>query len=123
MTEATNPTNTKVQAAAGQIRPATAQGLVYKAFRRPYGGAGAPPVLELFASGFYVDAPWELFFSAVPGEPWTFVLNERVPGIVYFIVTYYAASYSTGVGRPGLPDKVTIVDAHGRHEVPVQPHG
>lgn len=123
MNEVTVPANTKLQAAAGQVRPATAQKLVYKAFKRPYGGADGAPVLELFASGFYTDAPWELFFSAVPGKPWTYVLNERVPTLVYFIVTYYAASYSSGVGLSGLPDKVTITDAYGQHEVHVQPHG
>ena len=123
MSNAATPANTKLQADAGQVRPATAQGLVYKAFKRPYGGAGGAPVLELFASGFYPDAPWELFFAAVAGKPWTYVLNERVPSIVYNIVTYYVACYSSGRGRPGLPDKVTITDAHGTHEVPVQTGG
>ena len=109
---------TTVQKNAATIRLCTAQGIVYKAFKRPYGG-GPAQVLDLFASCYYTDAPWEIFFVAVEGKPNTYQLMEKVPGIVYFLVTYYAASHSSGYGLPDLGNTVTIIDAHGSHQVPV----
>jgi hypothetical protein len=113
---------TSVQQNAATIRPCTAQGLVYKAFSRPYGG-GPASVLDLFASGYYTDAPWEIFFVGVEGQPNTFQLMEKVPGIVYFLMTYYAASHSSGYGLPDVGDTVTIIDAQGSHQVPVEAIG
>lgn len=103
-----------------QIRLATASGLEYKAYRRPYAGGDAP-VLMLFASGFYSDAPWEIFFQPVQGSQNRYRLLEKVPTIVYFIISYYAASYSSQVGLGDLKDTVIIEDAQGEHEVPVEP--
>jgi len=104
---------------AGTVQPCTAAGLDYRAFKRLYGG-GPAYVLDLFASGYYGDAPHEMFFAAVNGEPNRYRLMEKVPGVVYFIVSYYAASFSSQVGLPGLGDQVTIVDASGEHVVKVE---
>jgi hypothetical protein len=113
-------TQTKTQQNPATIRPCTAQGLVYRAYKRPYGG-GPSNVLDLFASGYYTDAPWEIFFVGVNGKPNTYQLMEKVPTIVYFLVTYYTASHSSGYGLPDLGDTVTIIDAHGEHKVKVEP--
>jgi hypothetical protein len=110
---------TALQQNPGIIRPCTAQGLVYKAYKRLYSG-GPSYVLNLFASGYYGDAPWEIFFTGVEGQAGTYNLMEKVPTIVYFIVTYYATSYSSGVGLPDLGDTVTIIDSYGSHTVPVE---
>jgi hypothetical protein len=110
---------TAIQQNPGIIRPCTAQGLIYKAYKRLYGG-GPAYVLNLFASGSYGDAPWEIFFTGVEGQANTYNLMEKVPTIVYFLVTYYAASYSSGVGLVELGDTVTIIDAYGSHQVPVE---
>jgi hypothetical protein len=113
---------TKMQSNPATIRPCTAQDLVYKAYKRPYTG-GSANVLNLFASGYYGDAPWEIFFVGVEGDSNTYKLMEKVPTIVYFIVTNYTASHSSGVGLPDLGDTVTIIDAYGEHKVPVEPIG
>ncbi|HET7468679.1 MAG TPA: hypothetical protein VFJ81_03355 [Gemmatimonadales bacterium] len=113
---------TTVQQNPATIRPCTAQGLVYRAYSRPYTG-GPSNVLNLFASGYYGDAPWEMFFIGVEGQPNTYKLMEKVPTIVYFLVTYYTASYSSGAGLVDLGGTVTIIDAQGEHQVTVEPIG
>jgi len=119
MSQTANTANTKVQDHPGIVRPCTAQGLVYRAFKRPYAG-GSAQVLSLFASGYYGDAPWTMFFTGVEGKPDTYRLMERVPTIVYFIVTYYTATYCSGVGLPEVGSTVTIIDAQGEHKIPVE---
>lgn len=106
---------------AGKTRLATADGLVYRAFARPYDGNSGARVLNLFASGEYPDGPWTMFFEATYGDANRYELKEHVPGIVYFLVNYVVASYSSGAGLPELGDHVTIVDAHGEHKVPIEP--
>lgn len=111
---------TAQQSDSEQIRLSTAQGLVYKAYSRPYGD-GPGQVLNLFASGYYGDAPWTMFFQPVSGQPNRYQLMEVVPRIVYFIVSYYTAAYSSQIGLTDLGDTVTIVDASGEHTVKVEP--
>jgi len=111
--------NTKLQPNPGSIRPCTAQGLIYRAYNRPYMG-GPAQALSLFASGYYGDAPWRMFFSAVEGQSNTYQLMEHVPSVVYFIVTFYTATYCSGVGLSDPVDTVTIVDAYGEHTVQVE---
>jgi hypothetical protein len=113
---------TALQQNPATIRPCTAQGLVYRAYKRPY-GSGPANVLNLFASGYYTDAPWEIFFTGVEGKPNTYQLMEKVPTIVFFLVTYYAASYSSGYGLPDLANTVTIIDSYGEHQVQVETIG
>src|SRR5258706_16313930 len=55
---------TAMQQNPATIRPCTAQGLIYRAYKRPYDG-GPSNVLTLYASGYYGDAPWEIFFVGV----------------------------------------------------------
>ncbi len=117
-TSKTVETATKDQ--AEQIRLSTASGLVYKAYSRPY-GSGPASVLNLFASGYYSDAPWEMFFQPINGDARRYQLMEKVPSIVYFIVSYYTASYSSQVGIPDLGDTIIVVDAQGEHKVSVEP--
>ncbi|MEM7050535.1 MAG: hypothetical protein AAF604_12795 [Acidobacteriota bacterium] len=111
---------TKRPAQAEQTRLATAQGLVYRAYSRPYGD-GPANVLNLFASGFYGDAPWKMFFVPVDGKPNHYRLMEVVPSVVYFIVSYYTASYSSQVGLLELGDEIIVEDARGEHKVKVVP--
>ena len=115
--------DTTTQSNPATIRPCTAQGLVYKAYKRPYGDGGSANVLNLFASGYYFDAPWEIFFTGVEGQAGTYQLMERVPTITFGLTSYYTASYSSGYGLPDLGDTVTILDAYGEHQVPVEPLG
>jgi len=110
---------TAIQQNPATIRPCTAQGLIYRAYKRLYGG-GPSNVLTLFASGSYGDAPWEIFFVGVEGQANTYKLMEKVPRIVYFLVTYYATTYCSGMGLVELGDTVTIIDAYGEHQVPVE---
>jgi hypothetical protein len=112
--------NTKLQPNPGTIRPCTAQGLIYRAYKRPYIAGPPAHALSLFASGYYGDAPWVMFFSAVWGQSDTYQLMEHVPTGVYFITTYYTATYCSGVGLPGKLDTVTIVDSYGDHTVQVE---
>lgn len=111
--------DTAIQQNPATIRPCTAQGLIYRAYKRPYDG-GPANVLTLFASGYYGDAPWEIFFVGVEGQANTYKLMEKVPRIVYFLITYYATTYCSGVGLVELGDTVTIIDAYGEHQVPVE---
>jgi hypothetical protein len=113
---------TALQQNPATIRPCTAQGIVYRAYKRPYSG-GPSSALALFASCYYGDAPWEIFFVGVEGKPGTYQLMEKVPTIVFFLVTYYAASYSSGYGLPDLGDTVTIIDSYGEHVVQVETIG
>jgi hypothetical protein len=110
---------TKLQQNPATIRPCTAQRLIYRAYKRSYGG-GPAQVLSLFASGYYGDAPWTMFFTGVEGKPGTYNLMEKVPTIVYFIETYYTATHCSGVGLSDLGSSVTIVDGFGSHTVPIE---
>ena len=112
---------TKAQENAGTVRLCTANDLVYKAYSRPYDGSGSAPVINLFASGWYGDAPWELFFTAVEGKPNEYQLMEKVPTVVYYLKTFYAPSYTTGAGLLGAGNTVIIHDARGAHTVNVEP--
>jgi len=48
---------------------------------------------------------------------------ERVPTITFGLVSYYATSYCSGAGLLELGDTVTIIDAYGEHQVPVEAIG
>ena len=110
---------TAIQTNPATIRPCTAQGIIYRAYKRLYSG-GPSNVLTLFASCSYGDAPWEIFFVGVEGRESTYQLMEKVPRIVYFLTTYYSATYCSGVGLVELGETVTIIDAYGEHQVPVE---
>ena len=111
---------TKTQQNPATIRPCTASGIVYKAYQRPYDG-GPSKVLNLFASCFYGDGPWEIFFIGVAGG--AYQLMEKVPTITFGLVSYYATSYCSGAGLLELGDTVTLIDAYGAHQVPVEAIG
>ena len=108
---------TKTQQNPATIRPCTASGIIYQAYQRPYEG-GSAKVLILYASCYYGDAPWEIFFTGVEGGGYQ--LLEKVPTITFGLVSYYATSYCSGYGLLELGDTVTITDAYGAHQVPVQ---
>ncbi|PYQ64014.1 MAG: hypothetical protein DMF53_08635 [Acidobacteria bacterium] len=112
--------DTKTQQNPATIRPCTASGIVYEAYQRLYDG-GPSKVLNLFASCFYGDGPWEIFFVGVEGG--AYQLMERVPTITFGLVSYYATSYCSGAGLLELGDTVTIIDAYGEHQVPVEAIG
>jgi hypothetical protein len=104
-----------------QIRLCTANGLVYKAFFRPYPFGGS--VLSLVASGFYDLAPWELFFMGVNGNPGKFQLMEKVPKRFFFLTTFYTPCFCSTYGLEQLGDSVVIEDSFGEHRVPVERFG
>jgi hypothetical protein len=107
--------------AAGQvIRPCTATDIVYRAFGRPYSG-GPGQVINLFASCSYATGAWHIFFQG--GSGGTYTLMEKVPVVVPELVTYYTASFTTGVGLATPVKTVTIQDARGSHTVPIEPIG
>jgi hypothetical protein len=107
---------TTVQQNPATIRPCTGSGIVYNAYQRPYDG-GPSKVLILFASCFYGDGPWEIFFTE--GQAGTYQLLEKVPTITFGLVSYYATSFCSGAGLLELGDTVTINDSYGSHTVPV----
>lgn len=104
----------------GTIRLCTGQGIIYKAYKRPYAGGGAN-VLTLLASCSYPEGPWEIFFTPVYGDSSSYELMEKVPHIFYNLVTFYAASYCSHLGLPELKDSVVVIDSFGRHDVAVEP--
>ena len=105
---------------ADQIRPCTANDLVYRAFRRPYQGSTGE-VLYLLASGWYTTQPWEVFFQATYGNPNRYTFVEKVPRYITHLTVYVDGSYTSGLGLAQLADTVTIVDAYGEHQVTVEP--
>lgn len=113
-----SPDAAGAQAAPTTVRPATASDIVYRAFSRPYAGGDAQ-VVNLFASCSYPTGQWQIFFQATQNGG--FQLMERVPGIVNFLVTYYTASFTPGMGLATPVKSVEIWDAHGKHVVPVEP--
>ncbi len=102
----------------GQVRLCTAQGLAYKAFKRPYTAGGV--VLSLIASGYYDIAPWELSFAPVIGTPGKYQLMEKVPTIYFGLTTFYTPCMcsSFGIADPG--EHVTVQDSFGEHRVRVE---
>ena len=99
---------------AEQIKLSSAEGLVYKAYRRPF--AGGSSVIVLLASGYYLNGGWEIFFQ--PVSDGRYQLMEKVPPVTFSLVTFLAASYSSSSGE-FVGDKITVVDAYGEHEVEV----
>ncbi len=114
-----NPTQSSTTASAdhGIVRPATSRDIVYRAFGRPYAG-GPGQVISLFASCSYPTGGWEIFFTG--NGQGGYNLMEKVPGIAPQIISYYAASFTTGVGLATPVKFVEITDAHGTHRVPVE---
>ena len=99
------------------VRPATSGDIVYRAYARPYAGSEAQ-VISLFASCSYTTGQWQIFFQSTGDGAYT--LMERVPGIVNFLVTYYAASFTNGFGLATPVKTVEITDARGKHVIPVE---
>lgn len=95
------------------------QGIVYKAFKRPYDGNEGAPVLNLFASCVYPTGGREIWF--VVTRDGTYQLRENIPGIVNELVTYVVACYTSGAGLLELGKTVTIQDAFGLHQVVIEP--
>jgi hypothetical protein len=108
----------------GQLRLCTGQGLVYKAYTRPYApdAPTSPPVLIVLASCYYPTNPWELFLQPDPSSEnrFRFKLMEKPPALFSHIQMFYAAGRSTELGHSDLPEEATIVDAYGEHRVKVQ---
>jgi hypothetical protein len=109
-----------LEQARGLVRPATATDIVYRAYGRPYAG-GPAQVITLLASCSYPIGGYTLFFTREYGPDEIYTLMEQPPGLFPNIVTYYAADYTTGVGIANPVSSVIIIDAHGKHEVPVEP--
>lgn len=108
------------QQAGDIIQPATSGDIKYRAFGRPYAGSDSQ-VITLLASCSYPVGGYQIFFTREYGPDEVYVLNEKKPGIFYNIVSYYAADYCSQVGLATPVEYVTIKDAHGAHQVPVEP--
>jgi hypothetical protein len=108
----------------GQLQLCTAQGIVYKAYRRPYApnAPHAPFVLILLASCYHLTSPWEILFQveSVGDTGFRFKLMEKPPRTFNHIQTFYTASFGSPLGFPELPDEVAIVDANGEHIVKLE---
>ena len=105
-----------------QIRLCTANGLVYRAYRRRYPSGGT--VLSLIASGLVrYPAPWELFFQGVAGDPNEYRLLEKAPVRFYFLTTFYSPVFCSQFGLEDVQDAITVTDAAGSHHIPVEDFG
>lgn len=101
----------------GNIQPATAGDIVYRAYGRPYAG-GPGQVLNLFASCSYATGGWKIFFAG--DGPGHYKLMEQAPGVAPQLITYYVADFTTGAGLASPVESIVVTDANGRHEVPVE---
>lgn len=106
------------EAQQGVIQPATSGDIIYKAYSRPYAG-GPSRVITVFASCSYGISSYKIMFQGDGAN--RFKLMEQPPHYFYNLVTYYTASYTPGIGTDDTPSTVTIIDAHGEHQVPVEP--
>lgn len=99
---------------------ATANDLVYKAYRRPYLGQSSGQVLVILASGYYYPTPQvHLYFEQVYGK-FEFKLMQNNSSTFFYLATYHAAQWSSEAGFTSLPDTIVIEDAHGKHTVTVE---
>lgn len=112
------PTALFPAAAPPEVRLATSSDIVYRAYARPYEG-GPGQVISLFASCSYPTGQWQIFFEGTGDGAYR--LMERVPGLVNYLITYYAASFTNGFGLATPVTSVVIEDARGRHTIPVEP--
>ncbi len=102
-------------------RLATAGDLIYKAYSRDYVG-GSAKVISVFASCHYGTSGWRIFFQSDGAEEGTYKYFEKVPsGVTTELMTYYTASFTEGIGATNAPESVKIIDAHGEHDVVVEP--
>jgi len=99
------------------VQPSTSADIEYRAYSRPYDD-GTSEVLSLFASCSYGTGQWEVFFSG--NGDGTYTLMEKVPKVTNQMITYYSASFTTGVGVETPGDSVVIRDKHGAHTVAIQ---
>jgi hypothetical protein len=100
-----------------------ANGIAYKAFRRPYGGGGTSVVLSLLVSCYYDFMPGPPVFMAVDGDPAQYKLMQMFPPHFPNLVTYYAVSYCSHFGSAFHGNSVVIEDAFGKHQVRVEDFG
>ena len=101
--------------------PTLSQGqeIEYKAFARfVQGNVG---VLYLIATCFYRMTGVTIFFVEESGK----YKLMQLPPVGHFprLVTYYVADWPPkgSPGKTALPNEVSIVDAYGEHQVPVNP--
>jgi hypothetical protein len=100
--------------------PALSRGtaIEYKAYARHFQPNSDAGVLILVATCYYDTSGFTISFqSAATG----FDLVEQPPtGIFRNMVTYYVASWTTGIDADTVPSHVTVTDAFGQHRVHVK---
>jgi hypothetical protein len=99
--------------------PATSADIRYRAYRRPYDAQGGQ-VIILLASCSYTVGQYEIYFVGGGGDGADFVLMQQPPLYLDELLTYYSASYASGLGLNNLGNTVSIRDAHGVHEVALE---
>jgi hypothetical protein len=99
----------------GKIQPARADEIQYKAYTRQF---ELGTVLFITATCSYPVGPYEIFFQGDGGFSWT--LMEKAPQIFYNLITYHIASTTPGQPTLNTPNKVTVKDGFGSHEVTVE---
>jgi hypothetical protein len=102
----------------GTVQPSFGLAIDYKVFSRPYDDASAP-VLFLLASCYYMTGGWQIYFEGAGDAGW--VLLEKVPDLVNFLITYYDASFTTAFGLVFPPQTAAIRDGWGTHRVAITP--
>lgn len=101
------------------VQPATSSDIIYRAYGRSYDGGGTQ-VITLLASCSHSISGYKFFFVRQYGPDEVYTLMEQLPGVFFHMLTYYVADYTSGMGLTNPVASVTIIDAHGKHTVPVE---
>lgn len=90
----------------------------YKAYTRRFQPNIDAAVLILVATCYYDTSGFTIAFQPTASG---YELVEQPPsGIFLNLVTYYVASWTTGVEAATIPTHVTITDSFGEHRVHVK---
>jgi hypothetical protein len=98
---------------------ATGEAIEYKAYTRTF-GEGPAAVLYLIATCAYPVGGYQIFFEGEEGLE-NFRLMEIAPRIFPELVSYYIASWTTGLLLAEPPTQIQVTDAYGTQPVPVVP--
>lgn len=99
------------------VTPCASPDIIYRAFSRPY-DEGEGQVINLLASCSFSTSNWSISFAG-DGDG-KYILYQHQPSLFFHMLTYYTASYTTGIGLGDPVDHVIIVDAFGEHYVAVE---
>jgi len=93
-------------------------GIEYKAYARRFQPNVDAAVVILVATCFYDTSGFTISFQ--PNASGYELVEQPPTGVFRNMVTYYVASWTTGIETDTSPTHVTIVDSFGEHRVHVK---